>query len=968
MASRVFAIASDTVVRNSDSGGSGQGCGNSKHLYVGRFGSTGSSRNYDSYLKFTLDFSQMASIQSAFLNLYTDEFDTFGTAGEPGIMPAPSAADAPKVFVYALNDAFSEGGNADGHFDSSDYTVAANRGSGVSKAMAKGPNLLTQIDITAIVKSWAPSSVAGGGKKTNYGIALRGDTSTGHNWSGWAQEHGNAAERPSITVNYTLGPTVPDAPTNMTPVGAIGALTDFEGDFTDIRPTDTLQSTLIQVYDAGVAGTAATNNRIAKSAHGLAVNDIIYFTSLTGGVGLSTFHAYKVRAVIDSGHFTLKEGATGAATTEIDITNDYSALTYSKLVGQFTKVATESERAADHFIVPMQGNIAIAAGPTYRWRARVTDQEGQTSAFTGLVSFNLTDTPPNPPVLNPISGASFATFALLAFRGGAFSDPDPGDYLAAHQVQLSPFAAGDARWDEADGIIWDSGKTFEPFGATDWTDYYAGRGLTAGTYYWRARQWDQKDGVSNWTYAQIVLTADFNPDPGSYSNVQVNPQAPWRVLIRNLFQADGVTPTVGRGPGQLVAVLEEAKNPGASIVFNSPGELHFTLLKDDPQIDVIEPKQVHYAVEFYSGDGWQEKFAGVVWDVDATETDIVFKGIDYLALYDTVIDERYDPLKPDKSYKKNGSFYDQVTIRNVVLDQLNRAKALTDSWVGFIAIGAIATMSEKVSVYSTMQPTLSFIGGLLDSHRQGTGNRTRIQVVKTTTGTYQVRVVDNPGQVRTDLALYYGELVQGYRLIIFGDGWANVQHVVGRNRDGAKVVYKTISGKAFQPSTSQFGRIATVAVMDGVQDQLDLNRRGLQAAMQSAKLGKNIAIGIRTEFLPVLTGWDVTDVFPVAIKDGSIDTDALGSGFWWAAACAWEGTDVGEQSLVITLLPREDASAPDGSLLGSQPISPQPEWQLGWTPPDPSKVTSAYWLDQTTGKVYKRDPNTATLVPVTGTP
>jgi len=962
---KTFSVSIDTVRRTEHDGSNHQGCGQSKHLYVGR----GPAWDYDSYIKFTLDWSGVKKIVSATLNLYTDEYNTLGPAGEVGFMPPPSSGERPKVFVYRLTSAFTEGNNVDGDFDASDYVNPSRTTSGgVGKVMIPtGADLLHTINITSIVRAWAPSTVEGGGKAANHGIALMGSTVSSENWSGWSSEHsggGGASERPSITLVYELGPTVPDAPSNMTPAGAVPSLDTFEGDFTDVRATDTLQSVEVQVYDGGVGGTAATNNRVTKAGHGLAVNDVIYFTGLTGGVGLTIFTRYAVRQVISSSVFTLKTTTSGP---EVDITNDYASVTYSKLIRSLSKVATESERFADHFILANDPTFKPTVGATYRWRARVTDQEGQNSAWSALVSFNLTNTAPNPPTLSPLSGASYSTLNLVKFQGGTFTDPNVGDYLMAHQVQLSPFAQGDVRWDEADGILWDTGQTYDPLGATDWEEFYGGRALTAGTYYWRARHWDQKEGSSAWTYASIILTADFSPDPGSYDNVQINPNAPWRILIRNLKQADGVTPTAGRGPGQLVAVFEEAKNIGASVVFNSPGELHFTLLKDDPQISVVEPKQTHYAVEFYSGDGWQEKFAGVVWDVDATETDLVFKGIDYLALYDTVIDERYDPLKPNKSYKSNGSFYEQVTIRNVVLDQLNRAKKIANSWVGFISIGQIATMNEKVSVYSTMQPTLSFVGGLIDSHRQGSGKRTRMSVVKTTTGGYQLKVVDDPGTIRTDLGLYYGELVQGYRIIIFGDGWANVQHVVGRNRDGVKVVYQTIKDKAFQPATSLYGRIATVAVMDGVQDQSDLARRGLQAAIQSAKLGKNVAIGMRTEFIKPLQGWDVCDVFPVRIDDGPVDTDAYGSGYWAAYACAWEATDVGQQSTVITLMPREDASAPDPDLIPSVPISTQPEWQIGWTPPDPLEASSKFWLDQTTGIVYERNDDTATLVAVTGT-
>lgn len=962
-----IACTKSTTRRNSVSSGSGTGCGQSKHLYVGRYG----SYDYDSFVQFSIDFAglNVAKVVSAKLNIYTDEFDTFGSFGEPGIMAQPKSADKPRMYVYRLTSSFSQGDNVDGHFDSGDYVSPSKTTSGGKShtltSTEKGANQLIQIDITDIVKSWAPSSVAGGGRHTNYGLMLAGTSSTSENWSGWSKVHTGSTEDPSITLVYELGPTVPNAPGGMTPSGTIASLTSFDGGFTDPRTSDTLQSTSIEIYDGGHACTTATDNFVTSAGHKLNVGDAIYFTSVTS-TNLTAFHQYYV---IASGFTTSKfKISTTLGGSIYDITDAGSA-TWSPAPTTATKVATQSERVAALFSIPRPTSFVPTVGSTYRWRARNTDQEGQTSAWTGLVSFVLSNTAPNPPVLSPISGASYTNFNLVKFQGGAFSDPD-GDALMAHQVQLSSFPQGDARWDEADELLWDTGKAYDPFASTSWTDYYGGRALSAGTYYWRARHWDSRDGVSAWVYATIVLTSDFSPDPGNYDNVQINPRAPWRILIRDLYQSDGVTKTVGRAPGNLIAVFEEAKSVGTSIVYNSPGELHFTLLKDDPQIGLLEPKQVHYAVEFYSGDGWQEKFAGVIWDVDATETDVVFKGIDYLALYDTVIDERYDPLKPNKSYKNNGSFYEQVTIRNIVLDQLNWAKKLTDSWVGFISIGSIPAMEEKVTVYSTMQPVLSFVSGLIDSHRQGQGIRTRMKVVKTTTGGYQFQIVNDPGTtVRSDLAMYYGELVQGYRVIIFGDAWANVEHVIGRNKDGAKVVYKTIKGQTFQPSTSVYGRIATVAVMDGVQDQIDLNRRGLQAAIQSAKIGKHIAIGIRTEHLAPLQGWDVCDTIPLTIKDGAVDTSHFGSGIWAVMACAWEVSDIGQQSLVLTFMPREDKTSPNPDLIPSGGnASPQPEWQLGWTPPDPVKAYSKFWLDQSTGKVYIRDETTGTLTPVTGTP
>jgi hypothetical protein len=971
---KVFTVSADTTVRTHLDGTSGEGCGLSKHLYVGIGGTGSGARRYTSFFKLNYDWANVRKIISATLNMYTDEYNLFGPAGEIGIMGQPGPTDKPHVGCYRLTSAFTVGNNTDGQFNSSDYTNPSHTTSlAVGKDMLPlGADLLNTLDITALVRMHAPATVEGGGKATNYGFGLYGTGDNTRNWSGWSSKHaggGGPAERMTVTLVYELGPTPPNTPgPALFPAGAIASLDTFEGDFSDIKAGDTLQSTSIEIYDAGLsgAGSSVTDQlNFTAGTHPFLNGDQVYLTALTGGAGLSLFTRYYVRQRTST---TIKLATTNSDSTIVNITTTPTAHTLSRLVRSVVKVASNSERTSARSIVPKPSDFNPVPGIPYRWRMRQTDQEGQVSPWTALVSITLTNTPPNAPILSPVSGSSYASLNLVKFKGGTFSDPN-SDRLMAHQVQLSPFPNGDVRWDEADGILWDTGKAYDPLGATSWTELYGGRALVAGTYYWRARHWDTRDGVSNWTYAQITLTADFSPDPASYDNVQIDPRAPWRILIRNLKQADGVTPTVGRAPGQLVAVFEEAKNVGASIVYNSPGELHFTLLKDDEQISVVEPKQTHYAVEFYSGDGWQEKFAGVVWDVDATETDVVFKGIDYLALYDTVIDERYDPLKPNKSYASGGSFYENITIRNIVVDQLNRAKALTDSWVGFISIGSIATMNEKATVYSTMQPVLSFVSGLIDSHRQGTGKRSRMKVVKTTAGGYQLQIVDDPGLIRSDLAMYYGELVQGYRIIVFGDGWANVQHVVGRNREGSKVVYQTISGKTFQPATSVYGRIATVSVMDGVQDQNDLTRRGLQAAIQSAKLGKNVAIGIRTEFLAPLQGWDVCDVFPLRIDDGAIDTDRFGSGYWAAYACAWEATDIGEQSLVITFLPREDATAPDADLIPSRPISTQPEWQLGWVPPNPlaahqialshdtgyvmdAGLLMDAWLDTTTSNIY----------------
>jgi hypothetical protein len=74
----------------------------------------------------------------------------------------------------------------------------------------------------------------------------------------------------------------------------------------------------------------------------------------------------------------------------------------------------------------------------------------------------------------------------------------------------------------------------------------------------------------------------------------------------------------------------------------------------------------------------------------------------------------------------------------------------------------------------------------------------------------------------------------------------------------------------------------------------------------------------------------------VDIEDGSVSTSAFGSGYWVAIGITWTAdAKTGKQDVSLTLAPREDLTSPDADLLTLQAISPQAEWQIGWTSPNP---------------------------------
>jgi hypothetical protein len=952
---RQLSVNLGNTVRVRRSDGATSGSGNSQRLYVGYYG----GYDYDSFIRFTMNWTDVGRIVSAVLSLYTDDGN--------GIMDS-TTNEHPYVIIRRLTSAFTEGTSPSSSFQTDDYTTASRTTSDQRTAnLTRAVFGLNNIDITDMFEDWAPVTVKRrngmpGGAAANHGIALLGsaDGDATKNWAGFSEDYTDPTYRPIITLTYEYGATVPSTPTNLTPSGAVAALTDFQGDFADLRPTDTLSSSEVQVYAAGAvkSGTGvASNNNISVTAHGYVAGQRVWFHSLTGGVGLSVKPPYYVRQP-NANAFLVSLTPTGPI---VDITTNYSALTVASPIYSVRRQASATEISNDRF-AHVPDSLPLTAGVTYQWRARVYDNEGQFSLFTSLTNFSVSNTVPTAPVLSPVTASSFATLDGVLFRGGTFSDPDAGDTLLAYQVQMSAYASGDSHWDDDQYILWNTGKVYVTDAATSWETPYGGADLQVGTYYWRARNWDNKQGYSDWSYASIDVTTGYEPDPDvGQTAIQLRPRAPWRIVIKAMGSL--------RGPGAVVGVIEDAKNVGASILFNSPGELHFTLLKDHAQIAVIEPKQTHYSVQFRQGDGWREVFAGLMWDFDASDTDVVFYGIDYLSLLDYVIDERYDASNPDRPAEQGGSKYvtaGKNSISYIVTDQLTRAKALPNSPVGFITVGTVASMTETLTVFSTYAPTLNFVTGLLDSHRAGTGKKTRLSVRQKTGGGYEFVVQDDPGQVRDNLRMRYGELVQGYRVIPFGTDWASRINAIGRGKDGIKVMYKTAAAPGISEGT--WGRFAQARIVDGVSDENDLMRRTKQAAVHAGRLGKSIALGLRSGILQPRDGYDVCDIFPIDIEDGSVSTDAFGSGYWIAVGVTWTSdAQTGKQATTLTLSPRDDTVAPDTDLLTLQPIHPQVEWEVGTAVPDPTQATGYYYVDSTTGTMSVRVPGTTVATGITGT-
>jgi hypothetical protein len=486
--------------------------------------------------------------------------------------------------------------------------------------------------------------------------------------------------------------------------------------------------------------------------------------------------------------------------------------------------------------------------------------------------------------------------------------------------------SSDPTW--ADAVLWDTGPMTVPLSATErgpttatviqnLSIPFGGPALDLGLYSWRVQAADVYGALSPWLYSDITLTAPYVPQPGDAINLTGYAKLPpHRIRIFGMGAL--------RAPGKLLAELTDAANVGASEYFNAPGEFYFTLPVNHKQVAVIEPYQVHYALEVHTGEGWRGKAFGLITDFDANEDEVVFYGTDYLGLLARSIEERFDPNDAELPTDKGGAKYVTKAISFIISDQLTQAKARANSPVGFITVGDIAAIAEKVTIYASFKQRLSFISGLIESARAGTGKRTRLVCERQVNGTFRWRLLADPGLNRDNLRMEYGGLVQGFRTIPFGN-WGTAVAATGRTMLGTKV-YSTLK-TAPGISETIYGHWPSLAMYADLDDLADLQRRATQAASRTAKVGKQMGIALRVGSLGVKDGWDICDSVPVRIKRGVVDTTRFGSGYWTIWGWAWSSFPDGHDQLTLSLAPREDSTPPNPDLIESKPILE--DWQVG---------------------------------------
>lgn len=385
-----------------------------------------------------------------------------------------------------------------------------------------------------------------------------------------------------------------------------------------------------------------------------------------------------------------------------------------------------------------------------------------------------------------------------------------------------------------------------------------------------------------------------------------------------------------------IAIIWDPSNLGVGDWVNTAStSVFWTMPGNHPQMDLIAPMQCHYRVETYRNGAWQsidDNTDGLVTDIDATGDEVVVKGQSYVSLLNRTVERRFKPkLGPDVPINKGGSKYVNQKIEAVIADQLATEAKITSSPVGFIEAPDLPGWSEKVTIYSIFKNRLDFIGGLMESHAADTAKRPRIRVIRTSRNpnfydpttddeTYKWVFEDEPGTKRDELRLDYGGLVQGFRVIPFGDNWATEAMGVGRTQTGTLPQYATstpdVEGGGKFPEW-YWGSFPLATIFADIQDENDLKRRTAHMARRAAFLGQSVGLALAVDYVEPPLGtngvsieptydWKLLDHFPIHIDRNAVHTELYNDGYWTVVGWQWRLFVDGHTELVLTFEPHDD--------------------------------------------------------------
>jgi hypothetical protein len=295
MATRTFAATKSSLFAD---GPSNLGGGADDHMPIGSW----SGYTFRSAVQFATDWSGMVRITKAVLHLTTTTQVHLGFSSAPDVVVRRATASWSANGGQSSADSGGGGG-----WSTSPTTYPGPSASDTGKVTKRCPTSQStgfDVDITAIVRAWAPASVEGGGGSSNYGVRL--DASSASSDQSEFYSYRASSNKPTIVVTYE---------TDTAPVTTADAL----GVVTTVLPTLTASA-----IDADGDPVTAFDFEVRKAG-------ALHYASgptlpTTAGPPMA-FGSHKVTANLSSGPLTLRaraqaNGVYGAWSADVAFTVD----------------------------------------------------------------------------------------------------------------------------------------------------------------------------------------------------------------------------------------------------------------------------------------------------------------------------------------------------------------------------------------------------------------------------------------------------------------------------------------------------------------------------------------------------------------------------------------------------------------------------------------------------------------------
>jgi hypothetical protein len=342
-----------------------------------------------------------------------------------------------------------------------------------------------------------------------------------------------------------------------------------------------------------------------------------------------------------------------------------------------------------------------------------------------------------------------------------------------------------------------------------------------------------------------------------------------------------------KGPGDLLAQIEDSREIGLAEYANTSGERYFVLPWDHWAHDYISALKTHVEVQRRNDVGaWVTLGWGLVVDNDSTPWETIYYVDDYLARF------QFSDSSKDQEYANvTLAGTDTSILNSEVIDALS--VPAVNNILNFISIGHIDTDTATADLQYPYTPHLQTMQAVMQISQAGTSDRPVMAVSRDTP--FELTYYKNAGSDKS-IDLHYGGIISDFRAL---GGWGNLYTAVKAvGQVGTEVLYSDQTSSL----ADTYGHIEKAIIFANVKDQAALDALALNEINPDAVLDRDVAIVVLSNELAPYDGYEMADSIQVTIKRGKVDIDHAWYTIWGHEWIATPGN--GAEQLSLILLPK----------------------------------------------------------------